>query len=151
MKYTKELLEQHVADVVSFTELARRLGIAPVGGNTTNLAHRCKNLQIDTSHFTGSGHNKGRAALNKFTPDQVLRLREKSQGRETVARLRTAMVQSGIPYTCGDCGAPPEWRGKPLTLQIDHRNGQYWDNRRENLCFVCPNCHSQTETWGNRT
>jgi 5-methylcytosine-specific restriction endonuclease McrA len=40
-----------------------------------------------------------------------------------------------------------EWLGKPLTLELDHVNGDNTDNRRENLRFLCPNCHSQTPTY----
>jgi len=40
------------------------------------------------------------------------------------------------------------WLGSELTLEIDHMNGRYSDNRPENLRFLCPNCHSQTERLG---
>ncbi len=60
------------------------------------------------------------------------------------------MVEAGIPYVCKLCGNPPEWCGRPLTLQIDHMNGDFLDNRRENLRFTCPNCHSQTDNWGSK-
>jgi len=51
---------------------------------------------------------------------------------------------------CALCGNSGEWQGKPLTLQLDHANGRYDDNRLENLRWLCPNCHSQTETFAGR-
>jgi hypothetical protein len=65
--------------------------------------------------------------------------------------IRRALLAVGVPHICAHCGCEPEWRGEPLTLVIDHINGDYTDNRRENLRFLCPNCHSQTSTWCRRT
>jgi hypothetical protein len=48
---------------------------------------------------------------------------------------------------CRDCGLTNEWNGKPLILQLEHISGDSTDDRLENLCWLCPNCHSQTETY----
>ena len=48
---------------------------------------------------------------------------------------------------CEVCGIT-EHNGKPITFQIDHINGDRTDNRYDNLKVICPNCHSQTETYG---
>lgn len=48
------------------------------------------------------------------------------------------------------CGLGETWEGKPLRLQLDHANGDNTDNREENLRLLCPNCHSQTETYYGR-
>ena len=42
------------------------------------------------------------------------------------------------------------WNGEPLRLQVDHINGRKWDNRRDNVRFICPNCHTQTENFGSK-
>ena len=42
------------------------------------------------------------------------------------------------------------WNGKPLTLQLHHINGNNRDNRLENLTFLCPNCHSQTDNFSGK-
>ena len=51
---------------------------------------------------------------------------------------------------CAICGIGPVWCDQPLVLQLDHINGVNNDNRIENLCYLCPNCHSQTPTFAGR-
>lgn len=55
-----------------------------------------------------------------------------------------------IEYKCRDCGLIDVWNGKGLTLQIEHVNGKRRDHRLENLCWLCPNCHSQTPTYNGK-
>jgi hypothetical protein len=55
-----------------------------------------------------------------------------------------------IPYECSECQMGPEWRGKKLTLIIDHINGVHNDNRIDNLRFLCPNCNAQTDTFAGK-
>ena len=46
-------------------------------------------------------------------------------------------------YECNRCGQGPEWLGNAITLDVDHINENWMDDRLENLQFLCPNCHSQ--------
>jgi hypothetical protein len=50
-------------------------------------------------------------------------------------------------YKCSCCGIS-EWNGKELRLQIDHIDGNNSNNVVENFRYLCPNCHTQTDTWG---
>lgn len=50
---------------------------------------------------------------------------------------------------CGECGVS-EWRGKKLSLEVDHKDGNNQNNDRANLIALCPNCHSITDTWRGR-
>jgi 5-methylcytosine-specific restriction endonuclease McrA len=68
-----------------------------------------------------------------------------------MSRLKIRLVNEKVlDYKCVECGNEGEWMGKPITLQLDHKNGIRDDHRLENIRFMCPNCHSQTETFGGR-
>lgn len=69
----------------------------------------------------------------------------------TRAIIRRYIIRHNlIPYVCEKCGNDGNWQGQILTLQLDHRNGVNNDHRLENLRWLCPNCHSQTETFTGR-
>jgi hypothetical protein len=72
-------------------------------------------------------------------------------GRRTSRNhLKTRLVRSRLKQNrCEQCGII-EWKGKPLNMALHHVNGDGTDNRLENLRFLCPNCHSQTENYGGR-
>jgi hypothetical protein len=64
--------------------------------------------------------------------------------------LKRRLVKAGLLHPrCRACGIA-EWRGRPLSLELHHINGDGQDNRLENLELLCPNCHSQTDSWGGR-
>lgn len=73
------------------------------------------------------------------------RMREEPTENLSKALIKTLLFeeQSGKCLWCG----LSEWLGKPITLELDHENGDNSDNRRENIRLLCPNCHSQTPTW----
>lgn len=68
----------------------------------------------------------------------------------TTSARRVIRRESLLPDVCSLCELGTEWRGKPITLILDHINGDPRDHRIENLRFVCPNCESQLPTTGSR-
>lgn len=74
---------------------------------------------------------------------------ENSTARSTYVRKR--LIDEGVlEERCVKCKIGPVWCGEPITLQLDHINGDSTDNRLENLRILCPNCHSQTDTYCGR-
>lgn len=78
--------------------------------------------------------------------EQVLAAGRSRCRQHVKARLRLAGLKD---QCCEECGLA-DWRDRPLSLELHHVNGDGEDNRMENLRLLCPNCHSQTDTWGAR-
>lgn len=106
---------------------------------------------LSIAHFTGKCWNKGRRDLHQ--PASEILVRGKKQ---QACILRRALLEIGREYRCEGlneyqrpCPIVDQWNGAKLNLQIDHFTGDSSDNRPSNLRFLCPNCHSQTATFGN--
>ena len=139
-KYTHEALKIAAKKSDGIYGIIRILGGNPGSGGTHQHVRRKLNeYGIDTSHFVGMAANKGKAPVNK---KNVLVLEPQLKTRRRASQLRRALLERGREDKCAMCGLT-EWRSKPITIEIDHKNGNWRDNRMRNLRFVCPNCHSQ--------
>lgn len=138
-----------VAKSFSVAEVLRALGLKVTGANYKTIHRAVQRLALDTSHWTGQGHLKGKS--HDWSKSQKLEeiLIEKSTYTNTF-RLKRRLLKAGLLLNkCYICSIN-EWLGKKLVLQLDHMNGDHFDNRIENLRLLCPNCHSQTETFAGK-
>ena len=141
-RITEEELRNIVNECDCFADVCRYLNRSPVGGNITNISLLCRRWNIDTSHMLNKRpHNKGKPAKNKRHWHSLLAMGSGNTDRRIGGgRLRRALIEAGVEYKCNYCGLT-EWRGKKI-LEVDHIDGQYWNNLKENLQFLCPNCHA---------
>lgn len=131
----------------SYSDCLRNLGLTTKGGSSSKiLKHRIFMLNISTKHFEPKykkAHDIRRKDLNGI-------LVENSNYRN-ISSLKKRLISSKLlDYKCSICGNEGVWNNKQLTLQLDHINGINNDNRLENLRFLCPNCHSQTDTFSGK-
>lgn len=137
--FSKEDLQKIVKNCTSMRELERKLGYQSIGNNGKTIQNYLDQLNISTEHFTGLPKGTiSRTPQNTFIKNSTA----------TQAVLRRMYTKGNYsPYKCAICGQEPIWNGKPLTLTLDHINGDNHDDRLENLRWICPNCDRQLPTF----
>jgi len=133
--YTDQDIIRIAAEVTSMAQLLKKLGLKATGGNYANIRKALQRLNLNCEHWTGQGWSK----------DQQLK---DWSGYSKIEALKPHLIKKR-GHQCERCELKT-WQGKPITLEVDHVNGDRTDNREENLKLYCPNCHALTPTWRGR-
>lgn len=139
MKYTKEIIEAAVKQSASWKEVCILLGMQrPVSGVQNHIHSRANLFEIDYSHFPGHAHGKGKKALNRMSAIDYAKNSPYVQSHT----LRLKLIEDGIkPEYCEICGIS-EWLDKKAPLELDHIDGNHFNNEISNLQILCANCHA---------
>lgn len=144
--HDEQTIRQLVSDSTSQSDVLRKLGLTPAS-NAVTLRKYIAKYSLDTSHFD-TVPPKTRNGSTAVSLDDIL---VQNSTRVDRKHLKKRLVSEGIlAYQCAVCLNDGIWEGQPLSLQLEHKNGIRTDNRRENLEFLCPNCHSQTSTYAGK-
>jgi hypothetical protein len=132
----------------SITEILDRLGLSNIGGNYLTLKSRIKSLGINYGDLPRGKRNdvSSKVLSEKESMSQVF---IKDSNSRRWAKKYLKIYTHLKPYVC-ECGNDGHWENKKLVLQLDHIDGDNTNNLLENLRWMCPNCHSQTETFAGR-
>lgn len=141
---TDEEFCQIIKDAYSYSDCLRALGLSTTGGSSTDiLKRRIEELNCSVEHFT----QKGTGVHSQHTLQEILIA---NSSYANIASLKKRLLnETDMEYKCAICGIST-WLDQPLALHLDHINGINNDHRIENLRFLCPNCHSQTDTYAGK-
>jgi len=137
-----------VKSSLNTSEVLFKLGYTTVGNSWgySQIKKRMSELNLTGKAFRGRSAVIESVEQRSINPEELLCVNSKHPR----CVLRKYIIQNNlIPYKCDVCGVTM-WQGKNLSLELDHINGINNDNRIENLRFLCPNCHSQTVTYGSK-
>lgn len=151
-KEFEDLVREYLPLASSMNNLCNILGLRGVKGYYDKIQGIIDKYRLSTNHF-GSNNALYNSYLNRkldgngkfiaMTDEEFFVKDSKRHGKAIIKRLIEGNYKS---YVCENCGIS-EWDGKPLRLQVHHINGDHYDNRIENLQLLCPNCHTQTDTY----
>ena len=145
---TDEQFVNLIKNSANIAEVLFKLGYT-VKGNSwgySQVKQRMTDLNLSSANFKGKNAYYETNKEREISPDKLFRINCK----HTRTVLRRNIIRNNLlPYKCAICGIS-KWNNKTLSLELDRINGMNNDNRLENLRFLCPNCHSQTTTYGSR-
>lgn len=143
--YTINQLKEAVESSITLVEVQKKLGYTGKGGGVyAGVKKAISENSIDTSHFKGRSHG---TKNKKYSDSEVFIENSKYSN---LASLKLRIINDKLlDYECNECGLT-KWNNKEISLQLDHINGINTDNRLTNLRFLCPNCHSQTDTFAGK-
>ena len=150
-KYTQEEFIRAWLNSKTIGEVSKKLGCNHSGGGYVVLSAAAQQLNLPTDHMIEYGLNTGPGYNHvKFIPLSEILVENSTY--TNINRLKIRLLREGLlEAKCyGEGCGLTEWKGKPISLQLDHINGDKLDHRIQNLRLLCPNCHSQTDTFAGK-
>ena len=143
LRYDESALRQAVAAASSTGDVLRALGEVPNATTRRHVARDIHQLALDTSHFAAVSPTGGRQRR------PLAELLVEGQ-RLTSGDLRKRLIEEQLKeHRCEGCRRT-HWETRPIPLELDHVDGDRWNNRLVNLRLLCPNCHALTPTYRGR-
>jgi len=141
--YTKEVLSKICAESYSYRQCLEKMNIVPAGGNYACLKKHIELHNIDISHFTLQGWNKGK----KFGPKRPIKDYLSNKAGIQSWKLKRRLIKENIlEHKCNNC-KQKTWFNQLIPIELHHKDGNHLNNELSNLELLCPNCHALTDNY----
>ena len=143
LEYDTLKFKKSVSESKSIRECLIKMSLSPYGGNYRVFKKKIKELNLSTDHFLGQGWNKNNSPadikdIEKYFNNEI---------PITSYKLKCRILKDGIkPNKCESCGLDT-WMGKPIPLEVHHKDGDRSHNELSNFELLCPNCHAFTDSY----
>jgi hypothetical protein len=146
-KLDKSKLQELLDTSNTIAEVLVKIGISLHGNNYKELKNRVIKESLSLELLNGNRKVKSSGGYKTSSTNDIF-TESSAISRSTVKKR--LIKENLIEYKCSMCCNKGKWNNQELVLQLDHINGINTDNRIENLRFLCPNCHTQTDTFTGR-
>jgi len=144
--YNQKKLSEICKNSYSYSQCLKKMGLRASGGNYATLKNRIKEYNIDISHFTLQGWNKGMIIGPKRPIEDYL----SNKRYITSWKLKRRLLKEKIfSHRCQGCGLT-SWLEQPIPLELHHIDGSHSNNNIKNLSLLCPNCHALTDNYRSK-
>lgn len=141
----KDGLQKIIDTSNTYKEVLEKLGLSVIANNYKTLNKYIKEYNI----FTDEIEKRRKISMSHpiYTKEVFVKAIEEGTCTLKPSRLLKKLIDYNIKeYKCDRCGIN-KWNHQDLTLELHHINGDHSDNHLKNLEILCPNCHSQTQTY----
>ena len=143
-RYTDKQVQEAVRNCYSIRAVLDQLGLAPAGGNYEMIKKCIRELNLNTSHFTGQGHLRGKTHAYHTRPLKDVLVHAKL---ENMWRLRNRLLKEMLKEHRCECCGRTKWLGMRIPLEVHHKDGDRTNNTLQNIELLCPNCHALTDNY----
>lgn len=119
---SKKYSDEQFIEAVSYSEVCRRLGLIPKGGNLKTVREKIEKLNLDKSHFVGQRWNKGKTSKDNpsIRTKNISEILKKDGPKNTSSYIRLRLIKEGIKEAKCECCGRTEWLDSPIPLELHH-------------------------------